>query len=183
VDHGITTAGEHRPFEGNSSGSEGFLEVRLPEHFIVEAIAGNGKWLAANSYLREDCERQADGSYVCGGRGGGSPQWIRCVAHLPDSFIHLDGGGRPWRYRLTAVEDESRESDSSTPRASMFEVSCQCGAVLTVFSRSTERPRVQCPRCGAHADAELPTGEPWDEAGFDETGPDVQVRVAWAPRD
>lgn len=148
---------------------------------MVEVATDSGEWLAGNSYLREDCERLHDGSYVCGGRGGGSPQWIRCVAHLPDSFIHLDGGGRPWRYRLTAVVDQSREI-GSVPSTSMFEVACECGAVLAVFSRSAERPRVECPRCGAQADCEIAAGKAWDETAFDETGPDIQVRVAWAPR-
>lgn len=76
--------------------------MELPEHFVVEVVMDAGGWLAGNGYLREDCERREDGSYACGSRSGGSPQWIRCVAHLPDSFIHLDGGGRPWRYRLVA---------------------------------------------------------------------------------
>lgn len=163
------------------NGLDQFLEVQLPEHFEVEVVTDRGHWLGGNSYLRGDCNRLEDGSYVCGGRGGGSPQWIRCVAHLPDSFIHLDGGGRPWRYRLSAVEAET--NPDGPPRVSMFEVSCVCGAVLAVYVCGAVRPTVECPRCGARADSELAAGHPWDEAGFDESGPDVQVRVAWAPTD
>ena len=81
-------------------GLEAFLEVDLPPHFVVESVTDAGTWIDGNGYLARDCNRLEDGSYVCGSRGGGSPQAIRCVAHLPDSFIHLDGGGRPWRYRL-----------------------------------------------------------------------------------
>ncbi len=77
-----------------------FLDVELPEHFIVEVVTDAGSWVAGNGYLRADCHQAPTGEYVCGHRSGGSSQWIRCVAHLPDSFIHLDGGGRSWRYRL-----------------------------------------------------------------------------------
>lgn len=82
------------------AGHDRFLDVELPEHFVVEVVTDGGEWLGGNGYLAQDCRRLDDGSYACGHRFGGSPQWIRCVAHLPDSFIHLDGGGRAWRYRL-----------------------------------------------------------------------------------
>ena len=156
-------------------GRDRFLEVELPEHFVVEVVMDNGGWRGGNSYLQEDCEQLDDGSYICGGRGGGSPQALRCIAHLPDSFIHLDGGGRPWRYRLAAVVDESTDA-GHPPSASMFEVACECGTILAVFSRAVERPPVHCSRCGAHADSELASGEPWD--GTDSTRQDPTCRSA-----
>lgn len=87
------------------AGQGRFLEVAIPPQFVVESLDDHGAWVAGNGYLAEDCARLDDGSYCCGNRSGGSPLWIRCVAVLDDSFIHLDGGGRPFRYRLVAVGD------------------------------------------------------------------------------
>jgi hypothetical protein len=84
------------------TGHDRFLAVEFPDHFVVESVSDSGHWIDGNGYLGQDCKHLEDGSYVCGHRGGGSPLQIRCIAYLPDSFIHLDGGGRPFRYRLVA---------------------------------------------------------------------------------
>ncbi len=91
-------------------GHDGFLDIELAEAFVVESLTESGTWIDGNGYLAEDCNRLEDGTYCCGHRGGGSPLWIRCVTHLEDSFISLDGGGRPFRYRLVAVSKPSKEA-------------------------------------------------------------------------
>jgi len=80
-----------------------YLEVEMPDGFILETLEDSESWLEWGRYRREHFDRLPDGSYVCSGHGG-SPTWIRCVRR-EDEWLHvIDGGGRPFTYRLHSIE-------------------------------------------------------------------------------
>jgi hypothetical protein len=60
-----------------------------------------GEWVEEAVTERERFSRQPDGSYA--GDAGGSPIWLRCVCDHGDYFIHMDGGGGLFYYRLLAI--------------------------------------------------------------------------------
>lgn len=65
-----------------------------------------------------------------------------------------------------------------TPSASVFDLFCECGTMLRVFTRHLPRPPAQCPRCGAFADSELSPAIYFQGVeSYDEEGPDVQVII------
>ena len=51
--------------------------------------------------LATEFDRQPDGAYVC--PSGSSGTWIRCVEHLDEGFVHVDGGGDRHTYRLVPL--------------------------------------------------------------------------------
>jgi hypothetical protein len=71
----------------------GFFEFRFFEA---------GEWWGETRTEARRFTRQDDGSYV--GDAGGSPIWFRCVEQPQDYFIHVDGTGERFVYRLLALE-------------------------------------------------------------------------------
>ncbi len=41
---------------------ERFLDVQLPDAFVVESLTQSGAWIDHNGYLAEDCKRLDDGT-------------------------------------------------------------------------------------------------------------------------
>lgn len=78
-----------------------FLEVDMPERFELQFLHEDGTWWGEAICLRRRFERLEDGSYICSEFSSGL--WIRCVEQHPDHFIHVDGGGERFRYRLVAL--------------------------------------------------------------------------------
>jgi len=79
-----------------------YLDINLPERFVLETLTERGTWLEYGVYFAKDWKRFNDGSYGCGGLGW-SPTYIRCVAHYGDHFEHVDGTGKHFRYRIRSV--------------------------------------------------------------------------------
>jgi len=82
-------------------GQDRFLDVELPEHFMFQAQVRGGAWLEEAVCLARHFNRLPDGSYC--GNAGGSPIWFRCVEHRDNYFVHVDGGGRRFNYRLLPI--------------------------------------------------------------------------------
>ena len=82
-------------------GHDRYLEIAMPEHFLLEFQAEDGTWIEEAHCLSREVERLEDGSYICS--SGGSATWIRCVDHRGDHFVHVDGGGERHRYRLVPL--------------------------------------------------------------------------------
>jgi hypothetical protein len=68
-----------------------YLEVEMPEHFLLEVRADDGSWMEEARCLRSEFDRLPDGAYICS--SGSSGTWIRCVEYLDQGFVHVDGGG------------------------------------------------------------------------------------------
>lgn len=81
-----------------------YLALDLPPTFILEIRSEAGIWSEWGAYRAKDFERLEDGTYVCAGHGG-SPTWLRCIAHRDGYFEHVDGGGQGQvhAYRITPV--------------------------------------------------------------------------------
>jgi len=79
-------------------GLDRFLDLELPERFEFQFIGPQGDWWGEAQMLASQFARQPDGSYC--GSAGGSPVWFRCVQRHDGYFIHVDGGGRLFAYRL-----------------------------------------------------------------------------------
>ncbi len=80
----------------------------MPEWFVLDVRTDEG-WVDWGFYGRHHFERLEDGSYVCGGYGG-SPTFIRCVAHHEEGVDVLDGGGKRHTYRLRPHPPPSQPS-------------------------------------------------------------------------
>jgi hypothetical protein len=80
------------------------MSLNLPERFEFQFFE-NGSWWGEARGLATDFIRNDDGSYV--GRAGGSPIWFRCIAKHPDHFIHVDGTGALFVYRLLPLPPRS----------------------------------------------------------------------------
>jgi hypothetical protein len=83
-----------------------YLELELPERFEFQFFE-NGHWIGEAICLASHFTRNDDGSYV--GSAGGSPIWFRCIAKHPEHFIHVDGTGALFVYRLRPVPLEEAE--------------------------------------------------------------------------
>lgn len=81
-----------------------YLELHLPEWFEFQFQTERGVWMGETRCLASHFVRNQDGSYV--GSAGGSPIWFRCVERHVDHFVHVDGTGRRFRYRLLALPSE-----------------------------------------------------------------------------
>lgn len=76
----------------------------MPSHFMFQFQTKRGTWMEEAVCRAKHFNRLEDGSYV--GDAGGSPIWFRCVERHDDHFVHVDGGGRRFRYRLLPVEED-----------------------------------------------------------------------------
>lgn len=81
--------------------SKRYLDVRMPEHFLLETQAKDGDWIEEARCRRAEFERDEDGAYISA--SGGSATWIRCVEYLDEGFVHVDGGGDRFIYRLVPL--------------------------------------------------------------------------------
>ena len=82
----------------------GFLDLELPERFVLEGQDHEGDWLDLGLFEASAFARTGDGIYVCAGHGG-SPVILRCVSVAGPRFDALDGSGQRHRYRLIALPD------------------------------------------------------------------------------
>ena len=71
----------------------------MPERFVLEFLTGGGEWLDHGLFHASLFGRNDDGTYVCSGHGG-SPLFLRCLRQDGAVLYVLDGGGRPYTYRL-----------------------------------------------------------------------------------
>lgn len=76
---------------------DNYLPLDLPERFEFQFLSGGTWWGEATCEARQ-FERLEDGSYV--GSAGGSPIYFRCIENHLSHFIHVDGTGRTFVYRL-----------------------------------------------------------------------------------
>jgi hypothetical protein len=74
---------------GNPRSRHDFVELSLPDRFILEVPVGDG-WIEHGRYEADAFQRQPDGSYLCAGHGG-SPTYLRCV------LVRSDGGHQTFR--------------------------------------------------------------------------------------
>lgn len=78
----------------------GYLDIDMPDSFILEGKAGDGSWLDWGLFPRDMFVRDEDGTYICAGHGG-SPVFLRCIAQHADAVIEcVDGSGTSHMYRL-----------------------------------------------------------------------------------
>ena len=82
--------------EGHHEGP--YLEVKMPERFLLQFRLDDGSWMDEAVCLRRRFERLDNGSYLCSEFSSGL--WIRCIDDHGDHFEHVDGGGKVHRYRL-----------------------------------------------------------------------------------
>jgi hypothetical protein len=75
-----------------------YLEVKMPERFLLQFRLKDGSWMDEAVCLRRRFERLDNGSYICSEFSSGL--WFRCIADHGDHFEHVDGGGKVHRYRL-----------------------------------------------------------------------------------
>lgn len=80
---------------------ERYLDVDMPGHFLLEFRTDDGDWIEEARCRRDEFQRLENGSYISA--SGGSATWIRCVEHLNDGFVHIDGGGDRFIYRLVPL--------------------------------------------------------------------------------
>lgn len=83
------------------AGHDRFLDLDLPEHFMLQFRTKSGGWMEEAVCLAEHAKRLDDGSYAVGTDGIGI--MFRCIEHRDGSFIHVDGGGRRFEYRLLPI--------------------------------------------------------------------------------
>ncbi len=81
--------------------TERYLPVEMPERFALEFQDDDGDWMVEAVCLANMFDRLDDGSYIWSHFGSGL--WIRCVEKHDDHFVHVDGGGDRFRYRLVAL--------------------------------------------------------------------------------
>lgn len=85
-----------------------YLEIPMPERFMLEFQLEDGTWMDEALCCRADYERNPDGSYYVPGHSGSL--WIRAVSIDADGVIeHVDqdGHGERHRYRLVPFPSES----------------------------------------------------------------------------
>lgn len=82
-------------------GGDRYLDLDMPEHFLLEVRADDGTWIEEARCRRTEFERLDDGAFICS--SGGSATWIRCLEHLDNGFVHVDGGGNRFVYRLVPL--------------------------------------------------------------------------------
>src|SRR4051794_18378364 len=81
-----------------AGGERSFLDIRMPEHVILETQSSTGEWVDHGRFARKAFERLADGTYVCSGHGG--PLFLRCLRQDGSVIYVVDGGGQPFAYKL-----------------------------------------------------------------------------------
>jgi hypothetical protein len=80
----------------------------MPERFDLQFETPNGRWMSEAVSGRDRFARLEDGSYING--DGGSGLWIRCIEMRSDYFVHVDGGGNRYKYRLVPLPAETDPS-------------------------------------------------------------------------
>src|SRR4051794_41882799 len=80
----------------------GYLAVNFPARFALEVQLDNGVWITEVTATPNDFDRLADGSYICS--SGASGLWVRCIEDRGEHFIHVDGSGERFRYRLVDLD-------------------------------------------------------------------------------
>ncbi len=75
-----------------------YLDLGLPERFALAFQTDDGSWMTEAIGFARQFDRLEDGSYIYS--GGGSTLWPRFIEHHTDHFIHVDGGGDPFTYRI-----------------------------------------------------------------------------------
>lgn len=88
------------------AGTSRFLDLDLPERFMLQVRTSAGEWLEEAVCLSANAGRLDDGSYAIG--TGGVGIMLRCVEKHADHFVHVDGGGRRFQYRLLPIEGDGR---------------------------------------------------------------------------
>jgi hypothetical protein len=78
---------------------ERFLNIRLPEEFVLEVETKDGRWIDWGLFRRDLFQRLEDGTYVCAGHGW-SPLFLRCLEQRGDLIDVVDGTGKRFTYRL-----------------------------------------------------------------------------------
>ena len=82
-----------------------YLDLGMPECFRLDVQTDTGEWLEEAFCWRRDFERLPDGSYVFADQS--SRLILRCVADRGDHFLHMDGGGNLFYYRLVPMPQPS----------------------------------------------------------------------------
>ncbi len=77
---------------------ERFIDIEMPEEFVLECLTADGSWIDWGLYRAEEFERQEDGAYL--NAMDGSPLWLRCLRQDGSVIYVIDGGGDPFTYRL-----------------------------------------------------------------------------------
>ncbi|MFN8113180.1 MAG: hypothetical protein U0R51_08265 [Solirubrobacterales bacterium] len=78
-----------------------YRDVEMPDQFLLEFRTDDGTWIEEARCRRDEFVRLDDGAYICS--SGGSGTWIRCVEYLDEGFVHVDGGGDRFVYRLVPL--------------------------------------------------------------------------------
>ena len=73
---------------------------------MLQTRPAGGQWIEEAVCLAEHAGRLEDGSYAIG--TGGIGIMLRCIEKHADHFVHVDGGGRRFEYRLLAIEPDGR---------------------------------------------------------------------------
>src|SRR5713101_182120 len=76
-----------------------YLDVDLPERFVLEVQDGEGGWVDYGLYHADRLVRCDDGSYFCQ-PGAGSPIYLRCLDQHGDVIHVVDGVGEHFLYEL-----------------------------------------------------------------------------------
>lgn len=92
-------------FRGVTLSEHRFLDVEMPERFVLEFRNQHGEWMDWALLQAADFGRNDDGAYVCSGHGG-SPVFIRCVRKEGEALHVVDGAGQPHVYRLVRFPSE-----------------------------------------------------------------------------
>jgi len=81
-----------------------FIDIDMPEEFVLECLTPDGGWVDWGLYRAEDFERQEDGAYL--NAMDGSPLWLRCLRQDGAVIYVVDGGGEPFTYRPVPFPSE-----------------------------------------------------------------------------
>jgi 5'-deoxynucleotidase YfbR-like HD superfamily hydrolase len=125
-----------------------FVEVDLPDRFVVEVPSRDGGWIDYGKFARDRFSRLEDGSYLCAGEGW-SPFYLRCVARHGPLLVVLDGSGERFVYRIRTIGGSyvldtasGRRIDLQRPRSEDIDVNdvasalskiCRFGAQARTF--------------------------------------------------
>ncbi len=81
-----------------------FIDIDMPDEFVLECLTADGSWIDWGLYRAEDFEHQEDRAYLSAIEG--SPMWLRCSRQDGSVVYVVDGGGDPFSYRLAPFPSE-----------------------------------------------------------------------------
>lgn len=81
-----------------------YLDLEIPHRFMLQIRTRAGTWLEEAVSTAERTHRLEDGSYTVG--TGGVGIMFRCIEGTADGFVHVDGGGRRFDYRLLPIKPD-----------------------------------------------------------------------------